>query len=458
MANLSQINIKLSSLNVASGFSNLTSATSKTASSIQALNSTSLGGTLNETLSGVQGLNTTTNPALSVALLTANLTGLSNQIVEDVSASKTDLDNITGSSVDNSYNTLLYTSATAEGIKKGINTVAQPTNQQMNTILTNVVPKQYSEQIPDVVVKDFPTLSTEISTAIGSFSSSFANLVGTLTGNPLQDIILQTDLGPISIIENIGVPSDQSGSILLLLQNDQFNDAVNNVVAITGKPVAEVERQLALVPTNISDQIEKLPNDNSAVTFEPSSKNNEWNGSSTPNSFFDIIPSEEQLQVEMVNSSREITELIFFAHETTVDQTIKAGEIHNSYIQEGIDGIPFHFVVLPNGNVQRGRPISSKGLYSSTHQEYSIGVVVPVVQNQLASIEQVKTVKQIIRAFYEVWPGGRVLDAQLDTDDSELSTGMNIHNIIATFNKANIGSTGRSLSTQQLVATAQGSV
>ena len=154
MANLSQINIKLSSLNVASGFSNLTSATSKTASTIQALNSSSLGGTLNETLSGVQGLNTTSNPALSVALLTANLTGLSDQIVEDVSASKTDLDNITRSSVDNSYNTLLYTSGTAEGIKKAIETVADPTNQQMNTILTNVVPKQYSAQVSDIVVKD----------------------------------------------------------------------------------------------------------------------------------------------------------------------------------------------------------------------------------------------------------------------------------------------------------------
>lgn len=458
MASLSQINIKLSALNVASGFSDLTSAVSKTASSIQALNSTSLGGTLNETLSGVQALNTTSNAALSVALLTANLTGLSSQIIEDVSASKTDLDKITGSSVDNSFNTLLYTSGTAEGIKKAINTVATPTEKQLSAILTNVVPKQFSAQVSELVVKDFNTLSAETTAAINSFSSSFANLVGTLTGNPLQDIILQTDLEPISKIENLGVPSDQAGSILLLLQNDQFNDAVNNVVALTGKAVAEVERELSLVPTNISDQIDRLPNDNSVATFEPSSKNNKWNGSQTPNSFFDIIPSEEQLQVEMVNSSREITEIIFFAHETTIDQTIKAGEIHNSYIKEGIDGIPFHFVVLPNGNLQRGRPISSKGLYSSTHQEFSIGVVIPVVQNQLASIEQVKTVKQIIRAFYEVWPGGRVLDAQLDIGDSELNTGMNIHNIIASFDKANIGSTGRSLSTQQLIATAQGSV
>lgn len=458
MANLSQINIKLSALNVSAGFDQLVSDTSTKASSIQALNSSSLGGELNQTLSGVQALNTTTNPLYTIALLTQSLPGLSDQLVSDISSSKSDLETITGTEVENSYNTLLFTSGTAEGVKNGVNTVATPSDTQMNTILTNVVPKQYSEQVPEITEKDYSTISNEISTSSSNYLSSFSNLVGAVTGNVLQDIVLTTDLGPISQIENLGVPSDQSGAILVLLQEDRFNEAVRQVVSITELPVETVETELAKVPTDLSGQIESAPNDNTAVTFEPSSKNNEWNGASTPEHFFDIIPTLEQLHVEMVTTPREITELIFFGHETTVDQTIKANDIHKSYIAEGIGGIPFHLVILPNGNIQRGRPFSKEGEYSEVHKLYSIGIVVPVVKQQLATMAQIASAKLVMRAFYDTWPGGRVLDAREDTTESEISCGMNIPDIVASFNKVNKGSTGRSLSTTQLITTTQGSV
>ena len=64
MTSLNLINNKLRSLGVSSGFSDLVSSTSSIASSIQALNSSSLGDTLNETVSGVQALNTTSDPKL----------------------------------------------------------------------------------------------------------------------------------------------------------------------------------------------------------------------------------------------------------------------------------------------------------------------------------------------------------------------------------------------------------
>ena len=150
------------------------------------------------------------------------------------------------------------------------------------------------------------------------FTSSFSNLVGSITGNVLQDIILQTDNTPISIIENFGVPSNKSGEVLILLQNDRFNDAVRLVESETNRPTEEVERLLKTVPTSLSEQIEsRHAGKSSTGVYDVSSKNNKWQGSSTPADYFDIIETKEQLQIEMIKCSREITEIIFFGHETT---------------------------------------------------------------------------------------------------------------------------------------------
>ena len=147
MATLTAINSRLKNLSVISGFDKLASQAITIATSVQALNSSSLGITLNENISGVQSLNTTINSAYAIGLLTKNLTGLQSQVVKDVSGSKTQLDAITGATVDNAFLDFVFASATAEGIKSAINTVATPSNQQLNTILTNVVPKQFSGQV-----------------------------------------------------------------------------------------------------------------------------------------------------------------------------------------------------------------------------------------------------------------------------------------------------------------------
>jgi hypothetical protein len=89
MATIPEINSILRSAKVGAGFSDLVNDTSTVASAVQALNSTSLGGLLNETLSGIQALNTSISTSSSIAILSQNIPGIQDQIIKDVSDSKT---------------------------------------------------------------------------------------------------------------------------------------------------------------------------------------------------------------------------------------------------------------------------------------------------------------------------------------------------------------------------------
>ena len=459
MSDLRAINSKLKSLGITSGFDTLARETSSIASAVQALNSSSLGGTINESISGIQSLNTTTDPGKGVTILTENITGLQSQIVKDVSSSKSALDAITGTTVSNGFLDMVIASATAEGVKTAINTIATPSDKELDGILSNVVPKQYAGQVTELVSKNFTQFSNEFASSVTGFTSSFSNLVGSITGNVLQDIILQTDNTPISIIENFGVPSNKSGEVLILLQNDRFNDAVRLVESETNRPTEEVERLLKTVPTSLSEQIEsRHAGKSSTGVYDVSSKNNKWQGSITPADYFDIIATKEQLQIEMIKCSREITEIIFFGHETTGDQVLTAADIHDTYNEDGNDGIPFHYVVLPNGNLQRGRSLSKEGTYSTTHKKYSIGIVIPHVIGAPATLKQGETVRNIMEAFYEVWPGGQVFDAERDMRDSEVTVGVPIDSLLAALKKENYGNASRSYSNAQLISAAQGNI
>lgn len=461
MATFRSINAKLNNLAFAAGFDKLNEQANVTASSVQALSSSSLGSLLNENLSGIQSLTTNLDPKRGVGIVTENLSGLKDIVTNDVSNVKPNLDAITGSAVNNGFNKIIIAATTAEGIKSAVNKAA-PTasNQQVETIMSNVVPEKFSTLVPNITVKDFNTFSVDLTAASTAYASAFDNILKGSTGNVLQDVILQTDATPLNLIENLGVSTTVAASVLVLLQSGKSKEAVEIVTAATGKSIEATEIALAEIPTSVNDQIDKRSvGKSSTAVYDVSSKNNEWNGSKTPDTFFDIIATLEQLKIEMIKCAREITEVVFFGHEMTQDQVLTAKDIHKSYNAEGVDGIPFHYVVLPGGNIQRGRPVSKLGDYSSTHKRYSMGIVVPHVKDDPATVKQGESVEYIMKAFYSVWPGGQVFDAQKDISDlSDVPVGVNIEAIRNSLRKDNYGQSSKSSSTKQLISATQGNV
>ena len=458
MASLVALNSKLKSLVSTSGFDILSKETSAIASSVQALNSTSLGTELNESLSGVLALNTSAKASSCIAILTENIPGITDQIVKDVSASKTELEAIIGTTADNGFLDVVITCPTPEGIKVSLGAIANPTDQQTQAILANTTPKKYQNQIATITVKDFAKLSGEFSISLASFASAFSNLTKTQTGNVLQDILLQTDDAPISILENFGVPRSEAPAILVLLQEKKTTEAITKIEVLTGKDIETIEAFIPTVPTSLDAQLVESGQSSSTGVYDVASKNNTWRGAATTNEYFDIIATQEQLLIEFIKCPREITEIVFYGHEMTADQILTAKDIHESYNADGNDGIPFHYVVQPGGNLQRGRSIAKEGTYSTTHNKFSIGVVVPHYVNAEAKVQQGATVRQIIEAFYHVWPGGQIFDANEDIGESKVPVGLSISSYAESFKKVNYGGAGRSFSTAQLINASQGGV
>ena len=165
MANKNQINAQLRNFVSAANFANVTGEAAKVAQNTIALQSSSLGGEIGENISGFESQNT--GAGLSqVAIITDSLTGLSDQIIKDVSSSKTDLDKITGSSVDNGFLDFVVTIPTPEGAKAAINAIANPSSSQLETIVQNILPKELKQAASDIsnVTTTFQTTPKRIST------------------------------------------------------------------------------------------------------------------------------------------------------------------------------------------------------------------------------------------------------------------------------------------------------
>jgi hypothetical protein len=159
-----------------------------------------------------------------------------------------------------------------------------------------------------VSAKTFDQFSGEYSSSLSSYTSAFNNISRALTGNVLQDILLQTDDTPISMLENFGVLRAAAADILVLLQAKKTSQAVEEIVKITGKDVAAAEKFIETIPVTIKQQVEdKQGATSSTGVFDVTSKHNTWRGAATTSEYFDIIATQEQLIIEFLKSGREIT-------------------------------------------------------------------------------------------------------------------------------------------------------
>lgn len=460
MAKLNKINSQLRNFTRAANFEKVQGESVTTAINVVALEATQLGKELDENISGFQALNTSAGPA-TTALLTESLTGLKTTVVKDNSASKTDLDKITGAAVDDGFLDFVVGSPTPEGVKSATKTVAPNiTNSQIETIVSNLLPTQLKDVAKQVTESAFIDFAVDYQKTVQTFAKQFSNLIQGETGNILQDILLRTDSTPLNNIERLGVPIARCGEILGLLKIGDIKNAA--LLAKKYGPAGDLEfyeLELAKINVSISSQIGKPVgiNNSSLPVFDLRSFTNKWEGKNTNTNMFTLIPTEEELMLDMLNCTREVTELCLFGYEITDSQNITAGNIHDSYIRAGKGGIGFHYVVLPNGNLQRGRPISRIGNHVPEHHNFSIAVCVPHLKDSPATVEQGKTVDAICKAFWQSWPGGQLVDGKEDLGMT-VPVGVKTDAILRKFKKVNFGQANRSFTTDQLIAAAQGNL
>ena len=428
MAKRDTINLRLRGLDNSAPFSQLAVGQENLRDAFADQKSNLLAGQpLGAIIDGIlKGINTTDNPKAAIGILT----GKNRNIPIEVNNSDADaLRLITGAQAGHEavFKELIFTAATKEGL---------------------------SASIPDFLTGDdgLPSLAN----LTERFKASIANSIQTLTGNALQDLILADDRTPITILQRLGISSaSKAGLILSLIQNDDLTRALEVIRSETGGDNSQIEVALEqLKGGTLSSQIDPptaLPS-SGVETFDATAKGNEWRGRNTGEDYFDVIPTEQQLRIELLATSREITEIIFYGHEMTEDQVLTAPDIHQAYRDSG--GIPFHFVILINGNLQRGRPLNLEGDYSEAHRRYSIGIAIPYVRGGRSTVAQGKAVDQIISTFRGVWPGGRVFDAAFDLSESEVALPLDVQGYLIKHHAVNFGGREQSLSTADLIEAA----
>ena len=222
-----------------------------------------------------------------------------------------------------------------------------------------------------------------------------------------------------------------------------FKAEVERIAQEQGIPIDEIDNATGVID-RADDEIKKL---NPTIAgqmvldtefYDPPKPIGEevskWSGRTSPLDVFTFVSSVEELNAEIQMISREISEVVIHATETTTDKDIGAIEINNIQSKLGHDGIGYHYVIRRDGRLQRGRPVDKVGDHTSVnnHDNFSIGIVLvgginvatgevePLANRSASSFtrEQYTTLERFLTAFYNRYPGGNVFGHNdLDVDE-----------------------------------------
>lgn len=89
---------------------------------------------------------------------------------------------------------------------------------------------------------------------------------------------------------------------------------------------------------------------------------------------FTYVETQEELDAELVSADRDITEVVVHWTANFIDQDISAEDIDRVHTARGFDGIGYHYVILRDGSLQRGRSINRSGSHALRRNTHSIGI------------------------------------------------------------------------------------
>lgn len=163
---------------------------------------------------------------------------------------------------------------------------------------------------------------------------------------------------------------------------------------------------------------------------------------------FKEIPTVEELEAEFASIRRPITEMIVHWTESYTNARLTAKDIDERQSALGDSGIQYHYIIQRNGALQRGADIEKQTQHSK-HEQYTIAVAFVggynvatqglTFENDTSSRSinriQFNTFDQLLRVFYNTYPGGQVLGHN-DVDEEHDDPGFDvIEYCFAKFNK-----------------------
>ena len=391
---------------------------------------TDLGGFLSLAEDAKENLEANDEPIVSI--VTEKVDGVT---TKKISVKETEIATLTGTSdAGGGLLNIAITTGNPKGIEKVLKEVFTAKDSQIKKNIQDASP--VSDRVETAVKKD---ISTEVSNesqkinqkamrdlglpfgsnselGFGNLGSSFGNILGGVLGK-IREVAPAQKLGDVVA----GFPST--------VQIPEGVD-VSNIVEADGT-------------TNVSKVVNPNRNLNknvktSSPTYQVTRNPGTFTGTTTPPTYkFERVDNAEELELELRSSPREITACVVDWSETYTNNNLDANLVHkvqlgrilakygNQFaLQLGIEGgIQFHYVIMRDGTIERGRPLSIEtgGFNPWAKRSVYVGFVAgynapegtpnPNLYRSSESItpEQWKSFDIFLDQFYKAVPGGEVV-------------------------------------------------
>tara|TARA_B110000902_G_scaffold47748_2_gene54274 strand:- start:7715 stop:9190 length:1476 start_codon:yes stop_codon:yes gene_type:complete len=423
-----------------------------------------------ESVSGILPLSGGDNPLDNVSALdsiveiTGQVPGLSNELIGDISSTTSNISSAIGETVANGELDLIISSGAPEAISRSLTNVTGKTAEDISSVLKSVATLDGQEGISKITasISGGLGISTGIADVTKTFEGSFKDLMGSVGGGLLSNLIRKADKSFDLITKGLLIGTDIDIDIIAsLIEKGDKAKAIALISAQSTIPFGEIEQtvnKLDLSPSaNISNGASPVVGQKTTECFEIGSNNDTWSGSSTPitSSQFSYIDSPEELVAEFRNANREITQFIAHWTGTYTNQDIGADEVHSWHLDRGWSGCGYHYIIRRDGRLQRGRPLDKQGAHSGAygHNRRSIGVSMAggyncpsgtprpnkYISAQSLTPAQMNTFKMFAKSFYEAWPDGQALGHNDTSDQGKVDPGFDVPEYVkATFGKTNL--------------------
>lgn len=151
-----------------------------------------------------------------------------------------------------------------------------------------------------------------------------------------------------------------------------------------------------------------------------------------------FISSVEELESELASATRGISEMVVHWSETFTNSNLSASQLTEL---TGAGDNVYHIIIRRDGSVERGLPLNTEGGHCSAnnHNEFSIGVcfvgglnvstgstkLYEVASSRSITRSQYNSFYQIMRVFFNQYPGGQALGHQ-DIDPNQEDPGFDV--------------------------------
>lgn len=127
-----------------------------------------------------------------------------------------------------------------------------------------------------------------------------------------------------------------------------------------------------------------------------------------------LPPGGSAALVNVGEVARPISEIIVHCSATPEGRDVRSAEIRRWHRQRGFRDIGYHFVVLLDGTIEVGRPLSQQGAHCIGHNKQSIGVCyIGGVDSRMRPLDtrtpaQKRSLRLLLELLQKCFPGAEI--------------------------------------------------